>query len=214
MTRPLLLAALLAAPLALPASAQDANGDPALAQTADRLRDDLRHVARVASAAALAHEATGAFPDTPFALLAGPWATDTSLRAFPLSSMAVVASPGRLDVTYVPLPTDPYVREDDVVTLTVTPEGGTYRAAYAIDRREDPDLGGDALPYDTAGRYRIERASGVLCLDPERVAALAARGAFEPDPTLLSAEPLLVHVRPVDEPEPVFYHETTGGAGP
>ena len=213
MTRPLLLAALLAVPLLLPAArAQD--GDPALAQTTDRLRDDLRHVARVASAAALAHEATGAFPDTPFALLAGPWATDTSLRAFPLSSLAAVASPGRLDVTYVPRPTDPYVREDDVVTLTVTPEGDTYRAAYAIDRREDPDLGGAALPYDAAGRYRVERASGVLCLDPERVAALAARGAFEPDPTLLSAEPLLVRVRPVDEPEPVFYRETTGGAGP
>jgi hypothetical protein len=207
MTRLLTLAALLAAPLA---AAQD--GDPALAATADRLRDDAGHVTRVVSAAALAHEATGAFPDTPFALLAGPWATGTDLRGLALSSLTVAASGDRLEVTYVPLPR-PYVREDRVVTLTVTPDGDTYRGAYTVERREDPDLGGGPLPYDTAGRYRVERASGTVCVDAGRAAALVARGAYEPDPALLSDEPVVVRVRPLGEPGPVLYREGGEPAG-
>lgn len=208
--RPLLALLLGAAPLAAPVLAQ--TGDPALAPTADALRADLEPVMRLAATAALAHAETGAFPASAFDLLGRSWATDTEARALPLSSLDVTASEAALEVGFVPLPTDPYVREDHVVSLTLRPEaGGSYRGEYQIVRREDPDLGGGVLPYDLAGRYRVERALGTFCIEAERVRALLARGAFSADPTALSDEPLTMRVHPPGEPEPVYFEVTDPG---
>lgn len=201
MTRPLALAVLLTA---APALAQ--TGDPALAPTADALRGDLGTVLRVASTAALVHAETGAFPATPFDLLGRSWATDTGVRSTPLSSMTVAGTGAEAEVGFVPLPTDPYVREDEVVTLTLRPgAGGLYRGEYQIIRRADPDDGGATLPYDVAGRYRVERAFGTFCIEADRLRALVAEGQFAPDPALLSDEPLTLRVHPPGEPEPVYY---------
>lgn len=191
---------------AAPAAAQTpATGDRALAQTAAQFEDDLGLLTRAASAAALARAETGSFPDTPFTLLAGPWAGQTGLRSVPLSSLDVTAEGDRLVLTLVPLPQDPYVREDDVARLTLTPDGETVRGEYEVVRRADPDDGGAPIPYDVAGRYRVERAFGTLCVEVPRIRALVAEGRFVPDPTLLSSEPLTVRVHPPGEETPVFY---------
>lgn len=207
MKRLLALAALLAT---TPALAQ--TGDPALAPTAGALRADLETVMRVASTAALAHAETGAFPASAFDLLGRSWSAGTGVRSTPLSSMTVAPSGGEVEVGYVPLPTDPYVREDEVVTFTLRPEAdGLYRGTYTIVRRADPDDGGATLPYSVAGRYRVERAVGTFCIEAERVRSLVAEGRFTPDPALLSREPLTLRVHPPGEPEPVYYEVTEAG---
>lgn len=204
MTRTLLLAALLATG---PALAQ--TGDPALAPTADGLRSDLGPVMHLAATAALAHDQTGAFPASAFDLLGRSWSTDTGVRAVALSSLDVTASGDEVTVSYVLLPTDPYVREDDVVALTLRAEAdGTYRGEYQITRRADPDDGGSTLAYDLAGRYRVERAVGTFCIEADRLGALVAAGAFAPDPVVLSDEPLTMRVHPPGESEPVYFEVT------
>ncbi len=201
MTRTLLVALLVAAS----ASAQDAP----LASTADRFEADLALLTRVASTAALAHDADGAFPSSAFGLLGSRWADQTDLRAEPLSSFAVSASGAGVTIDYVPLPVAPYVREDLVVRLTLTPEsGGRYRGAYEIRRRTDPDDGARPLPYDVAGRYRVERGFGTLCVEAARIREVLAAGPFVPDPSRLSSEPLTVRVHPPGEDAPVFYERT------
>ena len=202
MTRSLLLAALLAAP----AAHAQADGDPALAETAALLRDDFDHLTRMTAAAALAHEATGVFPDTDFALLGSRAADRTGARRVPLSALDLEQLGDALRLVYVPLPQDPYVRQDHVVTLTVVPDGaGRYRGEYEVVRREDPDAGGAALPYDVAGRYRVGRAFGTVCVETALVEAMLADGPFVADPARLSAAPLTLRVHPPGEDEPVFY---------
>ena len=201
MTRLLLLAALLAAPLV---HAQ--TGDPVLAETAALLRDDLDHLTRMTAAAALAREATGAFPDTNFDLLGSRAAERTGARAVALSALDLEQLGDQLRLVYVLLPQDPYVREDHVVTLTVAPDGaGRYRGEYEVVRREDPDQGGVALPYDVAGRYRVERAFGTVCVETALVEGMLADGPFVADPARLSTAPLTLRVHPPGEGEPVFY---------
>ena len=203
MLRTTLLAALLAA---APAALAQADGDPALAQTAELLRDDLDHLTRMTAAAALAREATGAFPDTNFDLLGSRAAERTGARSVALSALDLEQLGETLRLVYVPLPQDPYVREDYVVTLTVVPDGaGRYRGEYEVVRREDPDRGGVALPYDVAGRYRVERAFGTVCVETALVEAMLADGPFVADPALLSTSPLTLRVHPPGEAEPVFY---------
>lgn len=214
MTRPLLLAALVAS-VALPpaAHAQTAppEGDPALAQTADLLREDFEHLTRMTATAALLHESSEAFPATSFDLLGSRAAERTGARSLSLSALDLEQLGGTLRLVYVPLPQDPYVREDRVVTLTVAPDGaGRYRGEYEVVRREDPDAGGMQLPYDTAGRYRVERAFGTVCVETALVEDMLAEGPFVADPARLSREPITLRVHPPGEAEPVFY-ETTGG---
>ena len=201
MTRPLL------ALLFLAASAQAQDG--ALAPTADRFEGDLALATRVAATAALAHDADGVFPASAFGLLGSRWASQTDLRDVPLSSLLVSGLGDGVRLEYVPLPTDPYVREDLVVSLTLTPGvDGQYRGEYEIRRRTDADDGARPLPYDLADRYRVERAFGTLCVEADRVRTAVASGTFEPDPTLLSSEPLTVRVHPVGEDAPVYYERT------
>ncbi len=201
MTRTLLAALLVAAS----AHAQD----DALASTSDRFEADLALVTRVAATAALVHDADGTFPMSAFGLLGSRWAGQTDLRAVPLSSLILTDRGDAVQVEYVPLPTDPYVREDLVVTLTLTPEGsGRYRGAYEIRRRADAEDGARPLPYDIAARYRVERAYGTLCVEAERIRGAVADGSFEPDPTQLSSEPLTIRVHPPGEGAPVFYERT------
>ena len=205
MLRTTLLAVLLAAPLA---HAQ--TGDPALAETAALLRDDFDHLTRMTAAAALVREATGAFPDTDFALLGSRPAEQTGARALPLSALDLEQLGDNLRLVYVPLPRDPYVRQDHVVTLTVVPDGaGRYRGEYEVVRREDPDAGGVALPYDVAGRYRVGRAFGTICVETALVEGMLADGPFVADPARLSTTPLTVRVHPPGEDEPAFYETTT-----
>ena len=202
MTRALPLAALVAA------SASAQTGDATLAPTADQFRDDLRVVTHLVATTALVHDATGAFPDTPFALLGSRQATRTELRAVPLSDLGVEAGPDRVTYTYVPLPTDPYVRTDDVISLTVTRNAdGTYAGDYEIVRREAPADGGERIAYDRAGRYYVTRGFGTACVDVATVEAQLAAGTFAPEPGTLGPEPLTVQVRPVGEAAPVLYHE-------
>lgn len=206
MTRLVLLAALVAAPAAF----AQADGDPALAQTADLLRGDFDHLTRVTAAAALVREQTGAFPATSFDLLGSRAADRTGARALALSALDLEQLGDNLRIVYVPLPRDPYVPQDHVVTLTVVPDGaGRYRGEYEVVRREDPDRGGVAIPYDVAGRYRVGRAFGTVCVETALVEAMLADGAFVADPARLSASPLTLRVTPPGEDEPVFYE--TGG---
>ena len=206
MTRLVLLAALVAAPAAL----AQADGDPALGQTADLLRADLDHLTRMTAAAALVHDATGAFPATSFDLLGSRAADQTGARGLALSALDLEQLGDNLRLVYVPLPQDPYVPEDHVVTLTVAPDGaGRYRGDYEVVRRGDPDRGGAALPYDVAGRYRVGRASGTVCVETALVEAMLADGAFVADPARLSTTPVTLRVRPPGETGPVFY-ETSG----
>lgn len=199
---------LIAALLVL-ASTAGAQNDRALALTADRLDADLALLTRVASAAALAHDAEGAFPSTTFGLLGSRWADQTDLRAVPFSSLDVTLSGEAVEMVYVPLPENPYVREDEVVTLTLTPEpDGRYRGTYQIVRRADPDEGGRPLPYDLADPYRVERAFGTLCVEADLIRGLIAEGAFVPDPTRLSTEPVTIRVHPPGEDAPVFFERT------
>ncbi|MDT0632347.1 hypothetical protein [Rubrivirga litoralis] len=207
MTRLLLLAALLAAPLA---HAQTSDGDPALAETAALLRDDFDHLTRMTATAALLHEADGVFPATAFDLLGSRSAERTGLRTTPLSALDLEQLGETLRLVYVPLPQDPYVPEDHVITLTVVPDGaGRYRGEYEVVRRENPDRGGAAIPYDVAGQYRVERAFGTLCVETALVEPMLAAGAFVPDPAALSTTPLTLRVHPPGEDEPVFYETTT-----
>lgn len=206
MTRLLPLALLLVAP---PALAQTASGDAVLERTADLLRDDLEHLTWMTATAALLHEADGAFPDGPFALLGSAAATRTGLRALPLSSLTVGRRGGQLRLTYVPLPQDPYVPEDRVVALTVAPDGaGRYVGTYEVRRRADLDAGGAALPYDRAGRYRVRRARGTVTVATDLVRAALADGAFAPDPAAFDPEPVVLRVVPPGESEPVYYQTT------
>ena len=225
MTRPLLVplrsatligvAVLMAAG---PARAQDADraalSDPALAPTAEQLRDDLRTVTHMVATAALARDAAGDFPTTPFGLLGSAAASRTGLRAVALSELTVGRDGDRLVLSYVPLPEDPYVREDRVVRLVVTPgAGGRFTGDYEIRRRADPDQGGRTLPYDTAGRYLVERAFGTACVDLAVVQGQLAAGTFAPEPGTLSAEPLTIRVHPVGEAAPVYYREGPARGG-
>ena len=198
-------ALLLSLALATAASAQDA----ALAETADAFERDLALVTRVASTLALAHDASGAFPATSFGVLGSRFGQATALRTQPLTALDVTPAGDGVEVVYVPLPVDPYVSDDRVVTLRLRPDGpDRYRGTYEITRRRDPDAGGAALPYDVAGPYRVGRAFGSLCVEASRVQALVASGTFVPDPTLVSSEPLTVRVHPPGEPTPVYYERT------
>ncbi|WP_420454250.1 hypothetical protein [Rubrivirga sp.] len=201
MTRLLLLAALVAAPAL-------AQSDPALAGTADQFRDDVRAVTAMVATAALLHDADGAFPRTPFGLLGSAQAGRTDLRSFPLSDLLVGGDGDRLVLDYTPLPQDPYVRQDRVVRVVVTRDAdGLYKGAYEITRRADPDDGGERLPYDVAGRYRVERGFGTACVDVETIRLQLASGSFDPEPGTLGPTPLAIRVHPPGEDEPVFYQE-------
>ena len=205
MTRlPLLLVLLATAP----ALAQ--TEDAALSQTAAVFAGDLADLTRLAAAAALVHERTGAFPATPFALLGAPEASQTGARTFPLSELSVVATADSVVVRYVPLPVAPYVREDLVVAATVRPDGaGLYTVRHEMRRRADPDDGGRSLLYDRAGVYEVGRGFGALCIDAARARAAITGGRFVPDPSLLGPEPLTVRVHPPGEAEPVYFEATS-----
>ncbi len=215
MTR-VLLAILLALPLAAPlaTSAQDAN-DPALDGTAAAFEADVARVARLATAAVLVHERTGAFPTDAFGILGADEGAQTGARALSLSALDVTTpSPeataaGAVGAfTVVPLP-DPYVRDDTPVRVVILRRAdGLYEAQYRITRQRDGDLGGGRLPYDTAGRYRVENGLGVLCIDPAMARAMTAAGAFVADPTRLSAEPFTVRVVPPGDDAPLYYQTT------
>lgn len=199
--RALLLTALVAGPAL-------AQSDPTLSPTADQLRDDLRAITNVVATAALVHDATGAFPTTPFGLLGSVPADQTRLRSEPLSDLTVGAEGGRLVIDYVPLPRDPYVREDRVVRVVVSRDAdGLYTGDYEIHRRADLDEGGERLPYDRAGRYLVTRGYGTACVDVGTVRQRLAAGTFAPEPGTLGPEPLTVRVHPVGEDAPVFYEE-------
>ena len=215
MTRFLLLAPLAALLTAGPVGAQAPVSldppevmDPVLTPTAEQFRDDLRTVTNMVATAALAHDAAGDFPTTPFGLLGSAAASQTGLRSTPLSGLSVSRDGDRLVLSYVPLPDDPYVREDRVVRLVVTPGAdGRFTGDYEIRRRADPDQGGRALPYDVAGRYLVERGFGTACVDLAVVQSQLAAGTFAPEPGTLSAEPLTIQVHPVGESAPVYYRE-------
>lgn len=199
MIRSLLLVVLVAAPAL-------AQSDPALGPTDAQFRDDLRAVTNVVATAALVHDATGAFPTTTFGLLGSPAADRTRLRGMPLSDLTVSRDGDGVVVRYVPLPVDPYVREDDVVRVTISQDpDGLYKGAYEILRQADPDEGGERLPYDVAGRYRVVRGYGTACVDVATVRDRLAAGSYTPEPGTLGPEPLTTRVHPVGRVEPLFY---------
>ena len=211
MTR-LLLVALLAAPLLAPgtASAQPSPVEPALARTAATFADDLSDLARVATAAALVRERTGAYPATPFALLGSPEAGQTGAAAFPLSALDVTAAGDSLALRYVPLPVAPYVREDLVVTATVSRGAdGRTLVRHEMRRFADAEAGGGRLLYDRAGGYRVERGYGSLFIDTAAAQRSIASGAFVPrDVFETSFGDLTVRVHPPGEAAPVYFEGT------
>ncbi|PAP77808.1 hypothetical protein [Rubrivirga marina] len=222
MIRSLLLAALVAAPALaqeepLRARQDGTIGDPTpmvtvyaadegLFETDRQFRDDLRAITNVVATAALVHDATGAYPTTTFGLLGSRPADRTRLRGMPLSDFTVSRDGDGVVVRYVPLPVDPYVREDRVVRVTVTQDAdGLYKGDYEILRQADPDEGGERLPYDVAGRYRVTRGYGTACVDVATVQQQLAAGSYAPEPGTLGPEPLTTRVHPVGDDEPVYY---------
>ena len=191
-----------------PASAQT---DAPLAATAARFEADLADLARIATAAVLVRERTGAFPDSPFALLGAPEAAATLARRFPLSELSVAASGDSLALRYVPLPVAPYVREDLVVTATVRPDSaGTYVVTHEMRRRRDAEDGGAGLLYDRAAEYRVERGFGRLRINVARAQAMVADGTFRdaafPRMALnANVDDLTLRVHPPGRSEPVFF---------
>ena len=222
MTRSLLLAALVAGPALAQsdvlAARQDGTiGDPTpevLAYAADddffgvdqRFRADLRTITNVVATAALLHDESGDYPSTTFGLLGSREADRTGLRETPFSTLSVSRDGDGVTVRYIPLPTDPYVRMDRVVEVTVSQDAnGQYKGAYEVLRREDPDEGGAQIPYDTAGRYRVTRGVGTACVDVATVRQRLAAGTYAPEPGSLGSEGLTVRVHPPGEAEPVYY---------
>ena len=197
--------------LAAAASAAAAQNDAALAPAADAFRDDLRVVTNVVATAALVHDATGAFPTTPFALLGSREAGRTDLRATPLSALTAQTDGGRAVYEAVLLPTDPYVREDEVVRVTVyRGDDGLYKGDYEVRRREAAADGAASLPYRVDGRYRIGRGLGTACVDVATVRQRLAAGTYAPEPGALGPEGLTVRVVPPGASEPVYYQEGPG----
>lgn len=208
MTRLLLLAALAAAPLA--ASAQTP-GDAALAPTAAQFGSDLDVLARLTATAALVRERTGAFPATAFELLGSDEAGPTGARALPLSALNVTAAGDSLVLRYVPLPVSPYVRENLVVTATVT-QGAAGRALvrHEMRRYAAPADGGRLLLYDRAGPYRVERGYGELTVDVAAARRAVDAGTFVPrDVFDTSLGDLTVRVHPTGEATPVYFEGAT-----
>lgn len=201
----LLLAVVLAA---APAFAQS---DSPLAATADTFRDDLSGLARLATTAALVHERTGAFPATPFALLASPEADGTDVRDFRLSALDVTAAGDSLTMRYVPLPVAPYVREDLVVTATVRRDAdGRYAVRHEMRRFTAPSDGAKRLLYDRAGIYNVERGYGDLCIDAAMARTQIGAGTYTPTSALVAtAGDLTLRVHPPGEAEPVFFETST-----
>ena len=209
MTRRLALAAavLLAAPLS-------AQSDPVFGGTHAQFHQDLRVVTNMVATAGLVHDATGAFPTTPFALLGSPSASRTQLRATPLSALSVGRDGDRLVLEYVPLPVDPYERQDDIVRVVVTAQpDGRYVGDYEIRRRDDPDRGGRALAYDRAGPYVVGRGYGTACVDLAVVRDQLAAGTYTAEPGRLSAAPLTVRIHPPGRDTPVYYESRQSAPG-
>ena len=204
--RPVLLLALVAAARGATAPVA-AQSDAPLARTAARFETDLADLARLATAAVLVRDRTGAFPATPFELLGAPEAAETLARRFPLSELSVSAAGDSLALRYVPLPVSPYIREDLVVTATVRPEAdGRYTVTHEMRRRRDAEDGGGALLYGRAGEVRVERGFGRLCIDPVQARARLAAGTYGPGTALFTAsDRLTLRVHPPGEAAPVFY---------
>ena len=219
MTRLLLLAA-LAAPLAAEAQTDPASdlgrrphaSDAALAPTAAEFGRDLDVLARLAAPAALVRERTGQFPATPFALLGSDEAGPTGARALPLSALDVTAAGDSLVMRYVPLPVDPYVREDLVVTATLTRDAaGRATVRHEMRRQAAPADGGRQLLYDRAGEYRVERGYGALSIDVATARRAVDAGRFAPrDVFETGLGDLTVRVHPVGAATPVYFE----GAAP
>ncbi len=213
MLRSLLLLLAFAGPAAAQ-SAEDAS-DPVLAPTEARLRADLDLALRLATTAILVHDRTGTFPTDAFALLGSDEAGPTGARALALSALTMEAPPAEAATAIgafrvVPLPTDPYVRDDTPMHVVVLRRAdGTYEVQTRVRRERDPDLGGGRLLYDSVGRYEVQSGVGVVCVDLARVRAMLAAGTFSPEPTALSAEPFMVRVVPPGEDAPVYYRTTT-----
>ncbi len=223
MTRLLLVAALAAAPLAAapPAAAQTpGQNDPALAPTAAEFGRDLDVLARLTATAALVRERTGAFPATPFALLGSDEAGPTGARTLPLSALSVTAAGDSLVLRYVPLPVSPYVREDLVVTATVTRDAaGRALVRHEMRRYAAPADGGRLLLYDRAEGYRVERGYGELTVDVAAARRMADAGTFAPRdvfetglgaPGSGPGQALTVRVHPTGAAQPVYFE----GAAP
>lgn len=235
--KPLLFA--LALLVAAPAGAQsgddglDMNGRPDASLSpedavARRFQADLADLARLASTAALVHERTGAFPDSPFALLGAPEARETHAPSFRLSSLDVSATATEMTMAYVPLPTAPYVREDLVVNATLRMTApGSYTVTHEMKRREDADDGGETRLYARTRDFRVQRGVGDLCIETDQVRARIADGSFAPTPfdgdpyavarryrpDTFSAEPMTLRMHPPGEAEPALYDTTVGSTG-
>ena len=197
MLRPLALALLVSVSSA---SAQS------LSDTDVLFRSDLELVARVAATAALVHDQTGAFPSDAFDLMGSHWAAETGLRSASLSSISVSPEGEAVRVRYNPLPR-PYVSDDLLADVTIVrDEDGTYTARHALQRRTDPDRGARALPYDRAGRYRVDRAGGTLCVDLAVVRELlAGDGDFQDALPDLDGDGVPVQVTTLDGREEVVF---------
>lgn len=194
--------ALLLAVLAAPALAQDLP-----AATADQFRDDVQLVTRTVATVALLHNADGVYPSTAFALLGGRAAGQTGLRggaSAALSALTVETDGSSVAIEMVPLPREPYAREDDVIRIVVSLDDGYYKGRYEIQRREDPDDGGGTVAYDRRDGLIVTRAFGTACVDVEEARAQLMAGTFTAAPGSLGPSPLEIRVHP-DAPEPTLF---------
>jgi hypothetical protein len=209
MIRALLLAGLVASPALAQIDPFTAESDPVLAETAAHFRgEDVRDVTDVVATVALVYDATGAFPTTAFEVLGSQAADQTGLRREPLSDFSVSRGGDGVVVRYVPLPVDPYVREDLVVSVAITRgDDGLFTGAYEILRQSDPDEGGERLPYDVAGRYRVLRGYGTACVDVATVRERIAAGTYSPEPGSLGPSRMAIRVHPLGEETPVYSEE-------
>lgn len=157
------LATLLLVPVFVQAQPSDRGVSDA---TYEAVMNELESVALVGATVALLAE-RGAVPETAFDVTGSREADLTGFRRFPLSLIDVSRDGEAVVVEYTPLPR-PYVREDLRYEVRISPrsdEAGKYDVTHSFRKHEAPADGGGAIPYLFDAPYRVDIASGTLCVD-------------------------------------------------
>ena len=148
---------------------------------AAQVEQALHAPAVLAAAAALLHGRIGSYPTEPFELLGSPEATMTGARSLLLSDLKLTVHGDTLQMRYTttPSPSEP---AEQVGGVSLYRSADEFKARLRINRRADPDFGGEMLPLATAGSLRVRRAQGQLCLNPERLTGLFQNGRLDAFP--------------------------------
>jgi hypothetical protein len=154
-----------------------AQSDPAADRAAEAVVDDLRPLSLVAATAALIHDRTGAYPATPFELLGSPEAFRTGLRGIQFAELTIEA-PGQAVYRLAHPAVETQTERTAQTTFAYEADSARHVAEFEIIARRDEDEGGRRIPLTVSDQLVVRVARGRLCIDSDRVAALADAAAF------------------------------------